>query len=82
MLETNTLLKNDHLKQFKDAASGSSSKVVCDHSLGQFPFMAICETQQKNNKVYTQIGGKSLDGVKIADKKNICEVQLSVFSNC
>ena len=34
--------------------------------------MAICETQQKNNKVYTQLGGKSLDGVKIAHKKNVC----------
>ena len=63
------LLKNDDLKQFEDAAW--TSKVVCDHSLGQFffPFITIFETEHKNNKVHTQLGGKSLDGVKIADKK-------------
>ena len=80
MLETNTLLKNDDFKHFEDAAW--TSEVVCDHSLGQFffSFITICETEQKNNKVYTQLGGKSLDGVKIAVKKK--HLQLSVFSNC
>lgn len=51
MLETNTLLKNDDLKQFEDAAS--TSKVVCDHSLGQFPFMAICEKHSRRITKYT-----------------------------
>ena len=74
MLETNTLLKNDDLKQFEDAAW--TSKVVCDHSF--FSFITICETEQKNNKVYTQLGGKSLE-LKSPLKKKKTSAALCLF---
>lgn len=79
MLETNTLLKNDDLKQFEDAAS--TSKVVCDHSLGQFPFMAICEKHSRRITKYTpSLVVSHWTELKSPIKKK--HLQLSVFSNC
>ena len=71
MLETNTLLKNDYLKQFEDAAS--TSKVVCDHSLGQFTFMAICEKHSRRITKYTpSLVVSHWMELKSPIKKNIC----------